>query len=128
MAVRSGAEFIAGLRQAPREVWIAGRRIDDVTADPGFARPVQSIAMLYDLQVSPQHRDAMAHRDADSGETYGASFLIPRTQADLVKRRLAMNVWAQASFGMLGRSPDFLNTVLMAWAESADFFGQRGAQ
>ena len=39
-----------------------------------------------------------------------------------------MKVWADASFGLLGRSPDFLNTVLMAWAENADFFGQRGAQ
>jgi 4-hydroxyphenylacetate 3-monooxygenase oxygenase component len=29
---------------------------------------------------------------------------------------------------MMGRSPDFLNTVLMTWAESADFFGQRGGQ
>jgi 4-hydroxyphenylacetate 3-monooxygenase oxygenase component len=126
MALRSGAEFIEGLRRAPREVWIAGRRIDDVTADPVFARPVQSIAMLYDLQVSSAHRDAMAYQE--DGETCGMSFLIPRTKDDLVRRRLAMNVWAQASFGLLGRSPDFLNTVLMAWAESADFFGQRGAQ
>jgi 4-hydroxyphenylacetate 3-monooxygenase oxygenase component len=39
-----------------------------------------------------------------------------------------MKVWADASFGLLGRSPDFLNTALMAWTENADFFGQRGAQ
>jgi len=128
MPMRSGREFIEGLRRSPREVWIAGRRVDDVTADPVFARPVQSIATLYDLQVSPEHRDAMSHRDNDGGEPYGASFLIPRSQADLVKRRLSMKVWAEASFGLLGRSPDFLNTVLMAWAENADFFGQRGPQ
>ena len=36
-----------------------------------------------------------------------------------------MKNWADASFGLLGRSPDFLNTVVMAWAENADFFGQR---
>jgi len=29
---------------------------------------------------------------------------------------------------MVGRSPDYLNTVLMTWAEGADFFGQRGPQ
>ena len=57
-----------GCAAAPREVWIAGRRIDDVTADPVFARPVQAIASLYDLQVSPEHRDAMTHRDEDGGE------------------------------------------------------------
>src|SRR5690242_11399745 len=112
MAVRSGREFIDGLRRAPREVWAAGRRIDDVTADPVFKRPVQAVAALYDLQVSPEHRDAMTH--ADGGETYGMSFLTPKSHDDLIRRRLAMQVWAEASFGMLGRSPDFLNTVLMA--------------
>ena len=128
MAVRNGSEFVEGLRRAPREVWISGRRIDDVTADPVFARPVQSIAALYDLQVSPEHRDAMTHRDAESDEPYGTSFLMPRTHADLVKRRLAMKVWAEATFGMVGRSPDYLNTTLMTFAENADFFGQRGAR
>ena len=38
-----------------------------------------------------------------------------------------MKVWADATFGMVGRSPDYLNTVLMTFAEGADFFGQRGA-
>ena len=128
MPMRSGRDFIEGLRRAPREVWIAGRRIDDVTADPVFKRPVQAIASLYDLQVSPEHRDAMGHRDNDGGEPYGTSFLIPRSQPDLVRRRMSMKVWAEATFGLLGRSPDFLNTVLMAWAENADFFGQRGPQ
>jgi 4-hydroxyphenylacetate 3-monooxygenase oxygenase component len=126
MAVRNGQQFIDGLRRAPREVWAAGRKIADVTTDPMFARPVRSIAELYDLQVAPAHRDAMTQREG--GSEYGASFLIPRTADDLVKRRHATKVWAEASFGLVGRSPDYLNTVLMAWAENADFFGQRGAQ
>jgi 4-hydroxyphenylacetate 3-monooxygenase oxygenase component len=126
MAVRSGNEFIEGLRRSPREVWAAGRRIAEITSDPAFTRPVRSIAMLYDLQCAPEHSDAMTHRE--NGETYGASFLMPRSHADLVKRRLAMKVWADATFGLVGRSPDYLNTVLMTWAENADWFGQRGAQ
>ena len=44
MPMRSGREFIEGLRRSPREVWVAGRRVDDVTADPVFKRPVQAIA------------------------------------------------------------------------------------
>ena len=48
--------------------------------------------------------------------------MIPRSHADLVKRRRSMKVWADATFGMVGRSPDYLNTVLMTWAEGADFF------
>jgi 4-hydroxyphenylacetate 3-monooxygenase oxygenase component len=126
MAVRTGAEFIAGLRNSPREVWVAGRRVSDVTADPVFARPVRAVADLYDLQCNPAHRAAMVHEE--DGEDFGTSFLTPRSPADLVKRRLSMQVWAEASFGMIGRSPDFLNTVIMAWDEHAEFFGRRGAR
>jgi 4-hydroxyphenylacetate 3-monooxygenase oxygenase component len=126
MAVRNGEEFIEGLRRQPREVWASGRKIIDVTSDPVFARPIRAMAELYDLQVSPEHRDAMSC--GEDGVTFGTSFLIPRSRDDIVRRRLAMKVWADASFGMLGRSPDYLNTVLMAWTENAGFFGQRGAQ
>ena len=126
MAVRNGQEFVEGLRRAPREVWISGRRVGDITTDPVFRRPIQSIAQLYDLQSQPERREVMTY--AGDGGLAGTSFMIPRTHADLVKRRESMKVWADATFGMVGRSPDYLNTVLMTWAEGADFFGQRGEQ
>jgi 4-hydroxyphenylacetate 3-monooxygenase oxygenase component len=124
MAPRNGQDFIEGLRRNPREVWVAGRRVDDITSDAVFRRPVQSIAQLYDLQSQPEHREVMTY--VDDGGPAGSSFMIPRTHAELVKRRAAMKIWADATFGMVGRSPDYLNTVLMTWAEGADFFGKRG--
>src|ERR1700680_4172282 len=126
MALRNGQEFIEGLRRNPREVWVAGRRVGEITADPVFQRSIRSIAQLYDLQTQAENSKLMSYEDG--GEPIGSSFMIPRTHADLVKRRESMKVWADASFGMVGRSPDYLNTVLMTWAEGADFFGQRGAQ
>jgi 4-hydroxyphenylacetate 3-monooxygenase oxygenase component len=126
MAPRNGKQFIEGLHENPREVWVAGRRVDDVTVDPVFRRPVQSIAELYELQTRPEHREVMTYAGEDG--LAGTTFMIPRTPADIVKRREAMKIWADATFGMVGRSPDFLNTVLMTWAEGADFFAQRGAQ
>jgi 4-hydroxyphenylacetate 3-monooxygenase oxygenase component len=127
MAVRSGSEYIDGLRGHPREVWVAGRRVGDITEDAVFRRPIRSIAQLYDLQVSAEHRDAMTCA-GEGAEVFGTSFMIPRSHADLVKRRQAMKIWADATFGMVGRSPDYLNTVLMTFAEGADFFARRGEQ
>jgi 4-hydroxyphenylacetate 3-monooxygenase oxygenase component len=126
MAVRNGAEFIEGLRRNPRETWVAGRRVDDVSADPIFKRPVAALAQLYDLQCEQANREVSTHEE--DGEVFGTSFLIPRSHDDLAKRRASFKVWGDASFGMLGRSPDFLNTVVMACAENSDFFGKRGAQ
>ena len=59
MAARNGEEFIEGLRRAQREVWISGRRVGDITTDPVFWRPIQSIAQLYDLQSQPEHSEVM---------------------------------------------------------------------
>ena len=126
--IRRGDEYIAGLRARPREVWAEGRRIADVTTDPVFRRPVQSIAKLFDLQVRPENRAVMSYEAEDSCAPAGTSFMVPKSHADLTKRRQAMKIWADATFGLVGRSPDYLNTVLMTFADGAAFFGQRGAQ
>jgi 4-hydroxyphenylacetate 3-monooxygenase oxygenase component len=128
MGVRSGAEFIAGLKQHPKDVWLAGRRVPDVTAEPAFERPIGSLAALFDLQVKPELRDQMTYRGEGSNELTGLSFLIPRSRDDLVRRRGAMHIWAEATFGLMGRSPDYLNAVLVAFADSLPFFAHGGAK
>lgn len=126
MAIRTGAELIAGLKQRPREVWLRGRRIDDVTTHPAFARPLAHLAGLYDLQHDPAHRDVLTYRSPTSGEPVATAFMVPRDHADLVKRREAFRLVAEATLGMMGRSPDFLNTTLMAFAEARDVFARGG--
>ena len=42
MGVRTGADYIHALRDE-REVWHAGRRIDDVTAHSGFAGTIKTL-------------------------------------------------------------------------------------
>jgi 4-hydroxyphenylacetate 3-monooxygenase oxygenase component len=128
MSPRCGQDYISGLQNAPRDVFVQGRRVRDVTQDPVFEGPIRSIAQLYDLQVSPAHRGDMTFaiddEFNDENMVAGIAYKIPRRADDLVRRRRAIQTWAEASFGMVGRSPDFLNTVLMSWAESAEFFGQ----
>lgn len=124
--LRSGRDYVAGLKaQAGKNVWIAGRQVADVPQDPMFTRPIAAIAALYDLQCASHHGVRMAASDADSNDSYGMSFLIPRSQDDLADRRKAMAVWAEATFGLVGRSPDYCNTVVMAFEETG-FFRQLG--
>src|SRR5581483_8651343 len=116
-----------GLEAQPRDVWISGRKVSDVTTDEAFRRPIAAMAMLYDCQVAPELRGAMTYRDENGGES-GLSFIIPRSPDDLLRRRKAMRVWAEATFGTMGRSPDFLNTVLMAMADEPGVFAGLGQQ
>jgi anthranilate 3-monooxygenase (FAD)/4-hydroxyphenylacetate 3-monooxygenase len=128
MPIRNGREYLEGLRQRPREVWVNGERIKDVTAYPPFRRPIRSIAKLFDLQSDPAHRDVMSYIVPETGERAGTSFSIPRSYEDVVKRRKAFQLWAEATFGLMGRTPDFLNCTLAAFADARDVFERGGKQ
>jgi 4-hydroxyphenylacetate 3-monooxygenase len=124
MPARTGAQYLAGLRQHKTEVWLRGERVTDVTTHPGLAGGARAIASLYDLQSDPAHRDAMTFTCPDNGDTLGLSFIIPRTRQDLERRRTMMLNWARTTCGMMGRSPDFMNVNFACWAGSADYFGR----
>jgi anthranilate 3-monooxygenase (FAD)/4-hydroxyphenylacetate 3-monooxygenase len=126
MPVRTGEQFIDGLRRRPRQVWSHGKRIEDPTTHPPFRRPLQRLAHLYDLQHDPKHADVLTYRSPTTGDPVGTAFMAPRSLDDLRKRRAAFQLWAEATFGLMGRSPDFMNTVLIAFAEAKDVFARGG--
>ena len=124
MPARTGQEYIAGLKDRPREVWIDGEKVQDVTAHPGLRNGVKGVAALYDMQHDPTLREEMTFASPSTGDPVGLSFQIPRTEEDLVRKREMMSHWAWASCGMMGRSPDFMNSIFTAWAGSAEYFAQ----
>ena len=126
MGIRTGAQYLDGLRRRPREVWIRGQRVDDVSMHPAFAKPARHIAKLYDMQHDPACQDVLTYVSPSSGERVGAAFMMSKTIEDLRKRRQAFQLWAETSFGLLGRSPDFLNTTVMAFAEAPEVFQAMG--
>jgi len=128
MPARTGKQYLAGLREQEREVWLAGERIKDPTTHPGLKGGAQAIASLYDMQCDPKFRDEMTYVSPTTGDRVGLSFIIPRTREDLEKRRQMMLNWARTTCGMMGRSPDFMNVTYAAWAGAADYFagGEHG--
>jgi len=52
MAARTGAEFLAGLRD-DRAVWLDGERVADVTTHPVLAGCARTLAEPYGLQHDP---------------------------------------------------------------------------
>ncbi len=126
MPARTGKDFIEALGSSRRDVQIHGERLRErVGEHPVFKGLVESYARLYDMQHDPELRDVLTYESPTSGERVGVSFLQPRTQEDLVRRREMMKTWADWSLGMLGRTGDYLNSALMAMAAAADWFGQK---
>jgi len=124
MPARTGAAYIAGLRERPPEIHMQGERVKDVTSHPGLRHGVRTLAMLYDMQHDPALRDEMTYASPTTGDRVGLSFITPLSREDLDRRRLMMRHWARATCGMMGRTPDFLNTSVMAMAAAGDYFAQ----
>ena len=124
MGIRTGKAFLEALRD-DREIWIDGERVRDVTTDPRFAGAAQTVAELYQLQHDPALRDTMTYRSPTSGDPVGLSFIIPKTVADLERRRAMVTVWANATGGMFGRSPDYMNIMLSGYAAAHETFAAK---
>ncbi len=116
--IRSGAEYLAGLRD-DREVWLRGERVADVTAHPGLARGAHTLAGFMDRQFDPDLRDRITFEE--DGKRYAMSYLIPKSADDVRRRGEAFYEWASWSNGMFGRTPDYKNASVAAFAAAADF-------
>ena len=127
MGIRNGKQFLAMLGDT-REVWLDGKRVESVATDPRLCGAARTIAGLYDMQHDPKWQDVLTYVSPGTGERVGMSFIEPKTQADLERRRLMVYTWMTATCGMFGRSADFMNIQLAAFAAAAPEFAKQGAE
>lgn len=119
MGAITGAEYIDRLNQLHNELWFDGEKVEGVVSEhPYFKGYIQTKASLYDLQHDPKIKEEMTFQSPVSGEPIGLSYLQPKTKEDLKKRRIMIEHWARHTGGIIGRSPDYLNSVLMSFASS----------
>ncbi|HLN99468.1 MAG TPA: 4-hydroxyphenylacetate 3-hydroxylase N-terminal domain-containing protein [Pyrinomonadaceae bacterium] len=128
MSVRTGADYIRALRDK-REVWHAGRRIEDVTAHSGFTGTIKTLADLYDKQHAPEFRDFMTFEH--DGERFSYSYLAPKSAEQLARKRGNIEFWAQQTLGQMGRYPDFcaqLVVGLLDWTHAIEKHSSQWAE
>jgi 4-hydroxyphenylacetate 3-monooxygenase len=124
MPIRTGEQFLEAIRD-DRRIFIDGERVADVTRDRRLAGAARSVAELYGMQHDPALAARMTFASPSSGAPVGLSFIEPRTIDDLIRRRDMVKIWMDATCGMFGRSPDFLNVMLTGLAAAAPAFGER---
>ena len=123
--VRTGSEYIAGLKDG-RQILLDGKVVDDVTTHPAFAGVVQSVAKIYDYVADPANRDAQTFPSPATGEPVNLSYLIPRSEGDLRRRRIAIRNISELSYGLVGRAPEHVAGFISGWAGRKDVFGRGG--
>lgn len=126
MPIISGKEYIERINALQTNLWMDGEKIKGkISEHPAFEGIINSQAKLYDLQCDPTKSDLMTFTSGTTGNKIGTSFLEPKTKEDLEKRRLMTQEWAKVSAGMMGRSPDYMNTVLMTFATASDILSEQ---
>ena len=121
MGIRTGDEFLRGLRDG-RVFYMDGRKVADVTRDPRLGHAARTVAGLMDMQHRPELKPRMTYASPTTGDAVGLSFLEPRTPEELRRRRESLKIWADATYGMFGRSPDFMNVMVAGVASAAPAF------
>jgi 4-hydroxyphenylacetate 3-monooxygenase len=120
MGIRLGKEYLERIANDGREVWCDGERVRDVTTDPRFSGGARTLAELYNLQHVQELTPKMTA--SIDGEPVGLSHVHPRSADDLRRRREMVKIWNDYTCGMFGRSPDFMNVMISAYAAASDAF------
>ncbi len=120
--IRTGEEYLAGLRD-DREVWTKGKRVSDVTVEPGMNRGAATLASFLDRQNQDEYRGCVTYVD-DDGDRCAMAYKRPTSVEDIKARGRAYYEWATWSNGMFGRTPDYKNASVMAFAHATDFLAQ----
>jgi 4-hydroxyphenylacetate 3-monooxygenase len=114
MGARTGEQFLDGLRRTKRTVWVGDERIDDVTTHPALAGAARTLAGIFDRQH--QYADECLIPDPETGEPINISHMIPRSIDDLKRRNQGLSRISEATVGLMGRTPDYMNVKFAAFA------------
>ena len=125
--MRTGAEYLRSLKDG-RRVFIDGERVKDVTEHPAFAQAARSIASLFDIAADPALRERMTYPSPKTGEPVWRGYQIPKSHADLKARRLFSETWAEATFGLMGRTPDHVAGFFAGYAATPQVLAAGGTQ
>ena len=117
--IKTGAEYLEGLRDG-RVIYVGGEKVEDVTTHPGFRNAARSYARIYDARFEDATRDALTYEEG--GERFAAYYLKPRSRADLEHRTRCSTIIADLTYGMMGRSPDFIGGYITGAAMQPEIF------
>jgi 4-hydroxyphenylacetate 3-monooxygenase len=112
MPIRRGSEFLEGIRDE-REVWLEGKRVDDVTAHPQLEGCAKALAEIYDLQHDPEHRDLLTMTSPTTGDPVSFGYAEPRSVDDLVRRRHMIEFLMRRTGGTAGRLPEYMASIVV---------------
>lgn len=126
--LRTGEDFLTGLRNSRRAIYVDGECISSPVDHPAFREGARSLARLFDFAAAPENRELMTYESPDTGGPVWRCYQIPHSHADLKAKRMAAEKWAEMSFGLMGRTPDHVSNFFAGFAAKPQLFAAAGQQ
>ena len=123
--MRTGADYLRSLQDG-RQVFLDGELVTDVTRHPAFRAAARSLANLFDIAAAPAARELMTFPSPTTGAPVLRAYQVPKTHADLRARRLFSEKWAEATFGLMGRTLDHVAGFFCGFAAVPRVFAAGG--
>lgn len=120
----SGEQYKASLRDG-RRVILGGEVVEDVTAHPAFAPSIDSWATLFDAQLDPETQDLTTFVDPELDARVSGAWMVPRSAADLERRRGLIEFATDRNLGMYGRAPDYGPTFTLGFLAEEERIEER---
>jgi 4-hydroxyphenylacetate 3-monooxygenase len=111
--IRTGEQYRDSIRDG-RQVWINGKRVNDVTTHPMFKPIVDIRARIYDMAHEKATQDVMSYVDTQAGERNAVGLKLPYTQQDWHDKRLAVDTVLDDVGGIATRVGD--ETIGEMWS------------
>jgi 4-hydroxyphenylacetate 3-monooxygenase len=114
MAARTGQQYLGGLRARSRCVYLEGHMVDDPTTHPQLEGAARTLAGVFDRQ----HEFAAdcLIPDPETGEPINISHMFPASIDDLRRRVRGLSRLSEATVGLMGRTPDYMNMKFASFA------------
>ncbi|MBU5352312.1 4-hydroxyphenylacetate 3-monooxygenase, oxygenase component [Paenibacillus barcinonensis] len=129
MPAKTGMQYCERINAQTVPCWYKGELLNGKRSEHiAFSGLMKTQKFMYDMQSDPQLAERLTYASPSDGKPVGMSFLPPTSSDDLRKRREAMTLWAQVHHGFLGRSPDYMNTAIMAFYTAADLLNELSPQ
>jgi len=95
MAMKTSQQYIDSIREIKHRVFIAGKRVDDVTTHPNTRPIVNAVAKTYEVALDPKYEGFTTATSHLTGEKISRWCHVPCSIDDLEKRRQVNIMMAQ---------------------------------
>jgi len=124
MGLRTVKQYKQSLRDG-RAVFIAGEKVDDVTAHSILKVCVDTAAIDYEMAEMPEYRDLAVVTHPDSGEPMSRYYYTPKNSEDLLKRHELMVTATRLGNGIIPFTKDIGADAMNAVSITAKVMGKK---